>query len=537
MNENRIDHELEELMNQEVEIPEAITKRIEETCRQCKREEEKTGGNVIPMKKRSVWKTVAAVAAVCVIGSTGVMAATGVFSTNKQEDGNQTKYNIEVDKEAIAHDVTVTPQYTVPGYVDELQNEDDSSDNDQQADEAHIKALLESNPDADEQELRENYQGYLEMQTPTSQWFSYATRDSDGNFQGGYSVSVYNAQKLDNIMDNWEGSVFEYQKVAGEEKTSIQNLDTRIFTYKTESGCPMEEILMFNSTEGFVIQISWGLDDKTVVSEDEMKKVAEGLRIDVSDKEISYMTDEKREIYKRIEDLENNMTKLSDDSSDRYAAGISADEVVGIGDTFTGDTLWADAGAGDASYTITDVSVKDAISNEEYGKEHYFDYDGSVAQWVNEDGTLKAHDRLCTPFGSEDSTEENGIHSKYVVVKVKEKNLGKETADMAIPYLMSLVKAEDGHYAYPDKNYSPYGDYRLQGGIADVTTANDAIYFSEADNYKEVKGETVWGEHSLAAGEEKEYTVIYVVDDDQLSNMMLTFDSLKLKREFVDIRQ
>ena len=47
----------------------------------------------------------------------------------------------------------------------------------------------------------------------------------------------------------------------------------------------------------------------------------------------------------------------------------------------------------DIRFVVNSVEVADSISLAEYPKENFIDYENEMSPWMNEDGTLKSHDR------------------------------------------------------------------------------------------------------------------------------------------------
>ncbi|MDD3796692.1 MAG: hypothetical protein PHE06_12160 [Lachnospiraceae bacterium] len=524
MKKNRTDSELSRILQEDIKIPEKVQQRIGETCREL--EQRENGEKIIFMAKRRKLKVAVTAAALCGVISIGVMAATGVFSWNKVEEDNTTKYEIKLDKEAVAHDLIVTPTYAPEGYTKNEATEESEDE--------FVALMLEGDPELDEAELRKQYQERRKEEDalqPNSQFISYEKRDADGNYIGGYGIEVYNATKLDNIISTWNGTVFEYKNVSSEEETKIQGLDTRIFTWKdaSENG----SILMFNPIEGYMIQINWGYDGTDTVSVDEMKKVAEGLDIKMLDTELAYLPVEEREKINETKQSEQQAWK--EEAAAERNAGVDGVLVKNIGDSLTvGNIYGLDE---NVEVAVTEVRISDSLSLEEYDSSHFNRYEEQVAPAMNEDGTIKPHGRKVTDLNTGEQTEETGVNSKYVIVKVHEKNNAQEETPVSTPFLMPLKKTESGNYAYLEKDYSILDvDFMLEWQTGMLVNGSDSVYCSEETNYQEKKAETVWGEHTLAAGEEKDVTLVYIMDEDLLENMVLTY-AIDMKDKFVDISQ
>lgn len=155
-----------------------------------------------------------------------------------------------------------------------------------------------------------------------------------------------------------------------------------------------------------------------------------------------------------------------------------------------------------------------------------------MAEWVDPDGTLKPHDRYWYPdmnMRDDNGTLQKGIGSKYVVVKMKavnhsDKAVGKES-DMGIclaPELTTLEPREDGNYSYPSSYYYKGNEnYHLQWSAGmgnNYPVYIDKMYHTEG--IARIKDAMF---RPLQAGEELEYTLIYIMDEDRLDQMYLEF--------------
>ena len=84
-------------------------------------------------------------------------------------------------------------------------------------------------------------------------------------------------------------------------------------------------------------------------------------------------------------------------------------------------------------YQTLDIKVADTLPLADYPKEKYLeDYDSTLADYLNEDGTLKPHKR----FISEGSRETEDAEASFVIVTTRLSNTGNETKDF--PFWQSV---------------------------------------------------------------------------------------------------
>ena len=212
---------------------------------------------------------------------------------------------------------------------------------------------------------------------------------------------------------------------------------------------------------------------------------------------------------------------------------IAAENIYEIGDEITNPMLEDEAlknEVEDIRFVVNSVEVADSISLDEYPKENFIDYENEMAPWMNEDGTLKSHDRgVLNENGEIEGIEK--ANSKYVIVRMKAKNCGntqsewnKEDGVPIAPDLTTLASMEDGTIVKADDSYvSVNENYSLQWMSSDGSSF--PVYFDNmcyTDGNQRLK-HALW--HPLAAGEELDYTLIYVVDEDQVEQMYLWFFS------------
>ncbi len=468
------EQEKEQILKQEIEIPDTINQRIQDTYTYLGIEQEKAGRR---KGRRCTWKIAAAALAITAgLGMVG-FAANKYMAVLKSEKGESIQYTFQVDRTKEAHAIQVEPAYMPDGYVC---GEKDSA-----------------------------YYG---------KWHNEETG-------GGISIIPMNAAELDKMERLGQTDEFLHYK-RSEQQKEMSLGDQQVDVYVSEdfyidSDNTIKNIYLYNEEEGYAIQV-WSRSD---LPYEEVLKVAEGLKVTVLDEVVPYATDEEiKEAKDAMEQLGNEGTGANSVyKGDIYAIG---DE---IANPLTKDEEIKDE-IDDIRFRVNSVEIKDSISLDEYPQENFIDYDNEMKPWINEDGTLKEHDRyVMGPNGETEKTET--VHSKYVIVHMKAKNYMDEhneaslSDDVAMaPDLATLISNGDGTFTQTVFPYmSANEDYKLQwlsSNGSSFPVYFDKMYYT--DGIQRAK-HALW--YPLAAGEELEYILIYIVDEDQIDQAYLWFFS------------
>ena len=389
---------------------------------------------------------------------------------------NKVGYQFEVDRSKEAHAIEVTPTYMPDGYTLNARN------------------------------------------TPKGgKW-------SDESTGGDISVYFYNAAELDWLQRAGQNNFQELLKDVHLKNMEISGMKTDVFVsdnFYTDSDKSVKNLYLFNEEYGYMVCV-WS---ESNLPAEELVKIAEGLKVNVLDTVVPYAS--KDEIAKEKE-ADAAEQKKQDEMNQK---GVTKDQIIAIGQEVE-NPLEQGRAFEDVRYTVEDVKVKDALSLDEYPAEYYVDYENEMAEWVDPDGTLKPHDRYWYPnmnMRDDNGTLQKGIGSKYVVVKMKavnhsDKAVGKES-DMGIclaPELTTLEPREDGNYSYPSSYYYKGNEnYHLQWSAGmgnNYPVYIDKMYHTEG--IARIKDAMF---RPLEAGEELEYTLIYIMDEDRLDQMYLEF--------------
>ena len=477
-NKEYSEKEMEQILKSDMEVPEYVNERIQDTYKSLGIQ---SGGTVKYRKKHRAWTTVAAAAALVAGLSITGFAASRLLSVSVSDKDGKVQYAVQVDNEKPAHKIEVEPTYMPEGY--ELGDENSPFG---------------------------------------GKWHNNSTG-------GGITIIPINAAELYLQQELGDSPTGKFSTEDYREEINLDGQKLGVFVSDdsyVDSEDTVKNIYLFNEEEGYMIQV-WSKSD---LPAEELLKVAKGLKVTVLDETVPYATQAEIEAELQARENWNKENKI------RNAAGVDADRIYAVGDAIGNPyaqdeeevARMKEAGIwGDVLYTVVSAEVKDSISPDEYPAENFINYD-EVAPWMNEDGTLKPHERYrceeCTGMTGEGTLET--ANSKYVVVKMKARNVGEtdvEDASIA-PDLTTLIPGEDGGYAYPTTQFhSANENYHMQwgsnGGSSFPIYYDDMCYTEGTQRLK----------HSLfrpmAAGEEREYTLIYVVDEDQTDNLYLEFYS------------
>lgn len=463
--------EIEEILEQDVKIPNKVEQKIQDTYRQIG---EKKVVFVRHKKRWNVWKIVAAIAVLTAGTSVVVVAANHLLNVNRVEDGKDMVYEVQVEREEEAHAIEVHPTYMPEGYE------------------------------------------YQEDGPYAGKWHN----DENGN---GITIVAYNAAELDRmsrIGDNLE--FLDYKKNTKLEEVTIGQQKVDVYAsdkFYTDSEDAVKKLYLFNEEYGYGI---WIWTESTLDAE-ELVKIAEGLEVKVLDTIVPYATEE--EIGEELTAKEDEDTKMESWTG----RTISADAVYGIGEEVSNPFYKPSEYEDDIRFTVKSAEVRNAISLDEFSTENFMDF-AEIEPWLNTDGTLKPHDRcLLDKEGRRGETER--VNTKFLVVEMNARNASNTQSEwnakdgvILTPDLTTLTPNTDGSYS-PQKEFyiSANEGYSLQYFGNDGSTM--AIYFDQRYYTEGTEGMKRSHFRPLAAGESLDYTLIYVVDEDQIDNMCFGFYS------------
>lgn len=472
------DQEMIRILKQELVIPDKVDQGMQDAYKKLGI---KRTGTVSFAGRHRMWHVLAA-AAVIAVGSSIVVAAANKFlSANLVKEKDTVTYDLSLDREQTAHEIEVEPTYMPEGY--ELGGENSP------------------------------YGG---------KWHNDATG-------GTITILAMNAAELDEQirLGNTDDLTYGLKEENLKKEIEINGMKTALFLSESkysDSDKITKKAILFNEEEGYLVEI---YDGKNTLPIEETIKIAEGLDIRVLDSTVSYKSDEEIDALLAAQEAARAQTL------DEWQPELLADNNF----FSTGEELKLPFGPDenhgikpdDIRYTVESIEIKDALPVSEYPLENYQDYEGQMAAWINEDGTLKPHERY--KYSYDEKGNEVGepavetVNSKFVVahMKIKNNNEVNEYGDevMVCPFIHYLDVGQNGFsksYAV-DWEYSPANEgYHLQ-------TDGFPVYFDKIYHTDGIKRIKDFHFVPLKPGEELEYTLAYVVDEDQLDHAFFQFYS------------
>jgi len=326
----------------------------------------------------------------------------------------------------------------------------------------------------------------------------------EDNWGHGISIlPILNTAELDLL-----NSKLSEENIENIEKTTLNNMEAHIITYKSDYE-EKKDIYLFNQTDGYVIQI-YG-DSNVPVNE--LKKFADNLTIErIADD--SFATEDEKAALANEQNRYDAMNEAYAKAlEERSSKGIGQEEIIPIGQEANLDS--------NVAYTIESAKYIDSINSlSGYDTNNFYDY-SEVESWLNEDGSLKPYTRLHMDENG-NIIEEEKVNQEFLIVKVKAvKYGGVETEEIALDATLErLTLRDDGRYTWPEGDYTnvPSEDYNLQ-------TDGWCIYMTEAENLEGEKRAHSFFWKNMTIGDELEYTLIFVVDEDMKDCVVLKFNS------------
>ncbi|WP_301593629.1 DUF4367 domain-containing protein [Mediterraneibacter glycyrrhizinilyticus] len=446
---------MERILKSSVEIPDSVEQKINDTYRDLGLAD-KSGSRTVRKRKRKAWVTIAAAAALVAGLGVTVYAAGQFFSAQLTQEGDKLTYSLAIDPaEKEAHEIQVTPGYVPEGYV------------------------------------------YQEEGPYESKWYNEETG-------GSMSVIPYNAAELYEISQTQDDPLHApFNEDSFVKAVDIQGMSVDIFSSEgdyIDSDETIQNIFVFNEEWGYAVHVYLDGPD---LADDEAVRVAEGLDIEVLDTTVPYPTEEEiAAINEENQRIENEIKNA--------ASGITDDSIRGLNDVMKIDGSIYDHGI---EYQAVDIQVTDTLPPDEFPEENFIvDYDSTLAEYVNEDGSLKPHER----FTNAASRKTESAEASFIIVTTKIRNTGDTAQDVYLsPFLRHLDENGNGTYrlSQPRDKSSP-----AQESWKRLTTDGFPFYQSAPNN-----GETEELFTTIHPGEEIECTSVYVADNDCLDSAYMQY--------------
>lgn len=389
--------DVERILKSDAQIPESVDLRIQETYRELglikNTGRQSTRRRIVHRKKRKVWAAVAAAAVLTAGLGVTVFAVSQLMNADLKETEDGLIYEISVAPETKeAHDIKVTPTYVPEGYV------------------------------------------YHEEGAYASKWHNDTT-------DGGMTIIKYNAADLYKMSKTQEEVLHAmFDKDSFVKTTDVNEMKTDVFSTEsiyTDEDSVTQNVFLFNEEYGYAVHVYL---EGAGLAEDEALKVAEGLDIEVLDTTVAYASDQEIENLKKEIEAANGESNVN---SYFYEIG---DEITPPSENGLDDVL-------PVTHKVTDIQILDSLPLDQYPKEYYIDdYDTVVAPLLNEDGTLKDHERYPLKNGTVVEDEIESTSTKFLVATTEITNTGDTAQEIYIaPDLMLLTDNGSGYlteYSY-----------------------------------------------------------------------------------------
>lgn len=462
--------EMERILKSSVEIPDSVEEKIQDTYRNLGLTEKISSRNrnistschpadlhASHSKKKKGWLTIAAAAVLAAALGVTVYAAGQFFSAQLAQSGDNLNYSLNINpEEKKAHEIRVTPGYVPKGYI------------------------------------------YQEEGPYESKWYNEET-------EGCMAVIPYNAAQLYEISRTQDNPLHTpFTKDSFIKTVDIRGMTADIFSSEgdfIDSDKTLQNIFVFNEEWGYAVHIYL---DGSDLADDEAVRIAEGLNIEVLNTTVPYPTDQEiAAISEENQQIEEKIQKA--------ASGITDASIRRQNDVLRIDNAYSMYQG--IEYQAVDIEVTDTLPLAEFPKENFLvDYDSTLKEYVNKDGSLTPHER----FTDTDRRTTESAKASFIIVKTKIRNTGDNTKDVYLsPFLRHLDKNNDGTYrlSQPRDKSSP-----AQESWKKLTTDGFPFYQSAPNN-----GETLEFFTAIAPEQEIECTSVYVVDNDCLGSAYMQY--------------
>jgi len=328
--------------------------------------------------------------------------------------------------------------------------------------------------------------------------------DGDGKYDGENGawitvMPIYTTAEIEKI--NNEITVSDIDRV---EHTRLSGMEADVFTSRdAEKNRSNTNIFLFNKEEGYVLGIVAGY----MVDEKELLKFADSLSVErIGDGQ--YETEEEKSL--RLQE-EEDAALAAMEGQKRWDAllelGIPEEKIRTVGEELKMERLNQSYG-----FTVTDYEFLDSM--EGFAAENFFDF-ARFDGWLNADMTLRPYTRRHLDENYE-IMEEEKTEQEFLRVSLKVHCYDDTDPDIPLGFTLQYVeKNADGTVTWAKDSYDavPEEDYCLQ-------MDNSAVYFDKASNTEgEGRSHFFWRE--MQAGEDLEYTLLFVVDKGREDDFLL----------------
>lgn len=310
-------------------------------------------------------------------------------------------------------------------------------------------------------------------------------------------MPIYTTAEIERI-----GSEITVSDIDKVEHTKLSGMEADVITFRdADRNLSNTDIFLFNEAEGYVLEIVAGYH----VDRKELLKFADSLSVERTGDGHYETEEEKAEREKEAADKEVSMLEGEKRWDALMELGIPEEKIYAVGEELRVERYDEPCG-----FTVTDYAFVDSM--EGFAQENFFDFtrfDG----WLNEDQTLRPYtrqhfDQDYNLIGEEQAEQE--------FLRVDMKVHCYADADVPLNFALQYVtKREDGTLTWAEDSYEP-----VPAEENYLRMDDSAVYFDKAVN---VSGESRnhFFFREMKAGEELEYTLLFVADKDREGDFLL----------------
>lgn len=288
------------------------------------------------------------------------------------------------------------------------------------------------------------------------------------------------------------------------EHRELSGMEADVITFQdADRNLSNVDIFLFNAEEGYVLEIVAGYQ----VDRKELLKFADSLSVERVGDGRYETEDEKAARQKEEADTEASLLEGEKRWDALMELGIPEEKIHGVGEELKVEGYEQCLG-----FTVTDYAFVDSM--EGFAEENFFDF-SRFDGWLNEDKTLRPYARQ--HFDKENNLlAEEQTAQEFLWVDLKVHCYDDTDPDIPLDFTLQYVtKREDGTLTWAEDSYEavPAENYWLQ-------MDDSAVYFDKAVN---VSGESRnhFFYREMKAGEDLEYTLLFVVDQDRKDDFLL----------------
>lgn len=329
--------------------------------------------------------------------------------------------------------------------------------------------------------------------------------DDDGKYYGEKRdewitiMPIYTMAEIERI--NGEIRLDDIDQV---EHTELAGMEADVITFRdAEKNLSNTDIFLFNEAEGYVLGIVAGYR----VDRAELFKFADSVSVERTG-DGQYETEEEKEKRQKEEaDAKLAMLEGQKTWDALMTLGIPEKKICAAGEELKVEGYEQSYG-----FTVTGYEFLDSM--EGFAEENFFDF-SRFDGWLNSDKSLRPYTRRHFDKDNNILAEEK-TQQEFLRVDIKAHCYDDTDPDIPLDFTLQYVeRTPEGAASWAQDFYDalPAEEYELQ-------MDDSAVYFDKAVNTAgEMRGHFFYRE--MKAGEDLEYTLLFVVDKDREDDFLL----------------